>query len=205
MSHSLPRRSSRRRPALAGKGGAAAAAGNTQQVEQLGPKYLLGPRSPQTRPTTRTTGTIPITLKTLEVEELGPKYPSSAVKLADCANDPLLRVAGGAQGGSSPISQVGLWRAVRGRGGRGRVLLCAYNARAPRAGSCRLLAAAGELEHFGEVGEGVALGEDVVRVSEERDGFVCQRLRFVVLSAPCEYFRLYPTRQDSGGRVVAGA
>ena len=72
-------------------------------------------------------------------------------------------------------------------------------------GCGRLLAAAGELEHFGEVGEGVALGEDVVRVSEERDGFVCQRLRFVVLSAPCEYFRLYPTRQDSGGRVVAGA
>lgn len=61
-------------PALAGNGGKTAAVGSTQQVERLGPKYLLGLRSPRTRSITRTTGTIPITFRTLVVEELGPKY-----------------------------------------------------------------------------------------------------------------------------------
>ena len=61
-------------PALAGNGGKTAAVGNTRQVEQLGPKHLLGLRSPRTRPITPTTGAIPITFRTLEVEELGPKY-----------------------------------------------------------------------------------------------------------------------------------
>jgi hypothetical protein len=59
-------------PALAGNGGGTP--GNALQVEQLGPKYLLGSGSPRTRSTTPTTRTIPVTLRTLEVEELGPKY-----------------------------------------------------------------------------------------------------------------------------------
>jgi hypothetical protein len=60
-------------PALAGNG-VGATPGKALQVEQLGPKYLLGAGSPRTRSTSPTTGTIPITLKTLLVEELGPKY-----------------------------------------------------------------------------------------------------------------------------------
>ncbi len=73
-------------PALAGNGGATAI-----QIEQLGPKHLLGARScPRTRYVTLATHharscprvryvkvatrSIPITLRTLDVEELGPKY-----------------------------------------------------------------------------------------------------------------------------------
>jgi hypothetical protein len=59
-------------PALAGTGGATP--GTALQVEQLGPKHLLGAGSPRTPSTTSTTRTIPVTLKTLEVEEVGPKY-----------------------------------------------------------------------------------------------------------------------------------
>ena len=61
-------------PALAGNGGATPATGKALQVEQLGPKQLLGAGSPRTPSTTPTTGIIPVTLKTLELEELGPKY-----------------------------------------------------------------------------------------------------------------------------------
>ena len=71
-------------PALAGRGGATAV-----QIEQLGPKHLLGTRScPRTRYITLShrscpnrarfvtlaAHSIPITLRTLDVEELGPKY-----------------------------------------------------------------------------------------------------------------------------------
>ena len=56
-------------PALAGNGGAYAG-----HVEQLGPKYLLGPRTVRTRPLASTKTILPITFRTLEVEELGPKY-----------------------------------------------------------------------------------------------------------------------------------
>ena len=59
-------------PALASNG--AATLGKALQVEQLGPKHLLGTGGPRIRPTTPTTRTIPITPRTLEVEELGPKY-----------------------------------------------------------------------------------------------------------------------------------
>ena len=72
-------------PALAGNGGATAL-----QVEQLGPKHLLAAQScPRARYVTLThharschrvryitvaTRSIPITLRTLDVEELGPKH-----------------------------------------------------------------------------------------------------------------------------------
>jgi hypothetical protein len=71
-------------PALAGNGGP-----TEQQVEQLGPKHLLGTRlcngaryitigthhsCPRTRFVTVATRSIPITLRTLDVEELGPKH-----------------------------------------------------------------------------------------------------------------------------------
>ncbi|HEU5214658.1 MAG TPA: hypothetical protein VFU30_03880 [Gaiellaceae bacterium] len=56
-------------PALAGNAGEKAL-----RVEQLGPKHLLGEGSAQTDPTTSTTKVIPITFRTLVVEELGPKY-----------------------------------------------------------------------------------------------------------------------------------
>ena len=61
----------------------ASAQGNkTLQVEQLGPKFLLGAGSTNARQTVSTnaretaltTRPILITFKTLEVEELGPKY-----------------------------------------------------------------------------------------------------------------------------------
>lgn len=56
-------------PALAGNGG------NTgQQVEQLGPKHLLGSGPSRMASRTRTTRLIPITFRTMLVEELGPKY-----------------------------------------------------------------------------------------------------------------------------------
>lgn len=70
-------------PALAGNGSP------TQlQVEQLGPKHLLGATSchhpqyvslathscPRARFVTVATRSIPITLRTLDVEELGPKH-----------------------------------------------------------------------------------------------------------------------------------
>jgi hypothetical protein len=61
-------------PALAGNGGSTPVTDKTLQMEQLGPKYLLGGGSPRTRSTTPTPGTIPITSKNLLVEELGPKY-----------------------------------------------------------------------------------------------------------------------------------
>jgi hypothetical protein len=62
-------------PALAAnRGGATPAAGKALQVEQLGPKHLLGVGSPHTSSTTPMTRTMPVTLRTLEVEELGPKY-----------------------------------------------------------------------------------------------------------------------------------
>jgi hypothetical protein len=51
--------------AVAGNGGATSPAG--LQVEQLGPKYLLGPKSPQTR-------SIPAATRAMLVEEFGPKY-----------------------------------------------------------------------------------------------------------------------------------
>jgi hypothetical protein len=59
-------------PALASNGGGTL--GKAPQVEQLGPKHLLGAGSPRTPSTTPMARTIPITLRTLEVEELGPKY-----------------------------------------------------------------------------------------------------------------------------------
>ncbi len=40
---------------------------NSRQVEQLGPKYLLDPRSPQVRPINATT-------RAILVDEFGPKY-----------------------------------------------------------------------------------------------------------------------------------
>ena len=61
-------------PALAGNGRATPVAGNKVKVEQLGPKYLLGAASSRKRPITATTGPIPITLRTLCDDELGPKY-----------------------------------------------------------------------------------------------------------------------------------
>jgi hypothetical protein len=59
-------------PALAGNAGGTP--GKALQIEQLGPKHLLGAGSPRTPSTTPATRTIPVTLRTLEVEELGPKY-----------------------------------------------------------------------------------------------------------------------------------
>jgi hypothetical protein len=71
-------------PALAGNGSP-----TELQVEQLGPKHLLGTRSchhrqyislaahpscPRARFVTVATRSIPITLRTLDVEELGPKH-----------------------------------------------------------------------------------------------------------------------------------
>jgi hypothetical protein len=57
---------------LAANGGGTS--GEALQIEQLGPKHLLGAGSPLTPSTTPATLTIPVTLRTLEVEELGPKY-----------------------------------------------------------------------------------------------------------------------------------
>jgi hypothetical protein len=71
-------------PALAGNGSP-----TELQVEQLGPKHLLGARlchgmqyvtlgthhsCPRARFVTLATRSIPITLRTLDVEELGPKH-----------------------------------------------------------------------------------------------------------------------------------
>jgi hypothetical protein len=71
-------------PALAGNGSP-----TELQVGQLGPKHMLGSRlchhvqyvtlgthhsCPRTRFVTVATRTIPITLRTLDVEELGPKH-----------------------------------------------------------------------------------------------------------------------------------
>jgi hypothetical protein len=61
-------------PALAGNGGSTSAPGSTLQVEQLGPKHLLGNGNSRSSSRTSETRTIPITLRTLDVEELGPKY-----------------------------------------------------------------------------------------------------------------------------------
>jgi hypothetical protein len=59
-------------PAFAGNRNATRAPVNTQEIERLGPKYLLRPTSPQVRTlsVTLTRQTIP----TRVVEELGPKY-----------------------------------------------------------------------------------------------------------------------------------
>lgn len=56
-------------PALADNGGVKAL-----RVEQLGPKHVLGSGSARTDLLASTTQVIPITNRTLEVEELGPKY-----------------------------------------------------------------------------------------------------------------------------------
>jgi hypothetical protein len=60
-------------PALAGHIGATPVDGKTLQLERLGPKFLLGPRS-RIRPTTSTKRILPLTARTLLVEEFGPKY-----------------------------------------------------------------------------------------------------------------------------------
>jgi len=68
-------------PALAGNGSATRVPPNQQEIEQLGPKNLLGKSlvgaaSSQTKIrtlSTLTTRTIPVTIQTLKVEELGPK------------------------------------------------------------------------------------------------------------------------------------
>ena len=59
-------------PALAGNGGGTP--GTALQVEQLGPKHLLGSENSRSSSSTSATRAIPITLRTLDVEELGPKY-----------------------------------------------------------------------------------------------------------------------------------
>jgi hypothetical protein len=61
-------------PAVAGNGGRTSVPGKTLQVEQLGPKHLLGGGTSRSSSSTSATRAIPITLRTLEVEELGPKY-----------------------------------------------------------------------------------------------------------------------------------
>ncbi len=59
-------------PAFAGNGNATRVPFNAQQIEQLGPKYLLRPARPQIR-TLSVTHT-PRTIPPRVVEELGPKY-----------------------------------------------------------------------------------------------------------------------------------
>jgi len=61
-------------PALAGNGGANSVSAKAIRTEQLGPKYQLHASSSQSRSISATTRAIPITLRTLVVEELGPKY-----------------------------------------------------------------------------------------------------------------------------------
>lgn len=61
-------------PALAGNRGATPVDGKTLRLEQLGPKFLLSPRSTRIRPTASAKRIYPITARTLLVEEFGPKY-----------------------------------------------------------------------------------------------------------------------------------
>ena len=59
-------------PALAGNGNATRPAFSRDQIEQLGPKYLLPPATPQAR-----TLSVTLTRQTISarvVDELGPKY-----------------------------------------------------------------------------------------------------------------------------------
>jgi hypothetical protein len=59
-------------PAYAGNRSATRAPVNAQQLEQLGPKFLLGPTSTQAR--TLSVTLTPQTIPTQVVDELGPKY-----------------------------------------------------------------------------------------------------------------------------------
>jgi len=59
-------------PASAGNGTATGVADNAQQIEQLGPKFLLRPATPQTR--TLSVTLTPRTLPPRVIDELGPKY-----------------------------------------------------------------------------------------------------------------------------------
>ena len=60
-------------PALAGNRSPNPVTAKTLQLDQLGPKLLLGRRS-QARLLASRTRILPITNRTLEIEELGPKY-----------------------------------------------------------------------------------------------------------------------------------
>ena len=59
-------------PALAGNGSATGISSNAQQIERLGPKYLLTPVRPQT--STLSATLTPRTISPRVVEQLGPKY-----------------------------------------------------------------------------------------------------------------------------------